>query len=904
MSVTMHMSATSSTMRDRAREALRLADADPRRSATLATAVAKQARDERDHAAAAIAERALGLAILHLEDLDTAAGHLRSAIALGRRAQSPQLVAEARMTLAYTLSRRGRPRLGLREIDAALQDLDGVERARAQAQRGVILHQLDRLDEALASYRSALRSLRRAGDGLWLQRVLSNRAVLHGYRYEFAAAENDLREAERLCTELDLPLNLAFARQNLGWVKAVRGDVPAALHYLDLAEQGFRRLGSQLGEVLRDRSELLLSVRLVAEARAAAEQAVAESERERRHLGLPEERLMLAQAATLDQDVDHALQQARRAVVEFSQQGRPEWATLARFVALSSRLAGAQRPQVAVRQVERVADELAAAGWPGAALDARLAAARLALDRGWTSRAFAQLQQASRGRNRGPATWRARAWHAEALLRLTRGNRGGAVRAARAGLRVLDEHRATIGATDLRARASEHRMGLAELGLRIALRDGHPRRVLAWAEQGRASHLLLRPVRPPEDPVLAEALAELRTIIRQIEEERREGGRGARLLQRLVVLERTIRDHNRRLPGDSVPQAGDPRLLDGLGAALGEAALLEFVQLDGVLQVVSVVDGRARLLQLGSVDQVRDLVELLPFALHRLARQRATATSRDAAVALLRHTAARLDAMLFAPLADALEGRPLVLVPTGPLQSLPWSVLPSCAGRPLTVAPSATLWQVASRHPPEAVGRVAVAAGPGLAGARAEAEAVASVYATSALVGAAATVDAVTAAMDGAGLVHLAAHGRVRADNPLFSSLRLADGPLTVYDLERLRQSPHTVVLAACDSGRSVVYAGDELLGLSATFLAHGTRRLVASVVPIPDAETTPLMIGFHRLLAAGVPAAAALGRAQQQVTEESTTALAAAAGFVCAGAGLTAPAPARPSSVSIPAGG
>jgi hypothetical protein len=63
-------------------------------------------------------------------------------------------------------------------------------------------------------------------------------------------------------------------------------------------------------------------------------------------------------------------------------------------------------------------------------------------------------------------------------------------------------------------------------------------------------------------------------------------------------------------------------------------------------------------------------------------------------------------------------------------------------------------------------------------------------------------------------------------------------------------------------------------------------------------------MIGFHRLLAAGVPAAAALGRAQQQVTEESTTALAAAAGFVCVGAGLTAPAPARPSSVSIPAGG
>src|SRR6266545_768213 len=119
----MRMSTTSSTMSNRAREALRLADAEPRRSAMLAAEVARQARDQRDHAAAAIAERALGLATLHLEDLDTAARHLRSAIALGRRARSPRLVAEARMTLAYTLSRRGRPRLGLREIDSALLDL-------------------------------------------------------------------------------------------------------------------------------------------------------------------------------------------------------------------------------------------------------------------------------------------------------------------------------------------------------------------------------------------------------------------------------------------------------------------------------------------------------------------------------------------------------------------------------------------------------------------------------------------------------------------------------------------------------------------------------------------------------------------------------------------------------------
>ena len=49
-----------------------------------------------------------------------------------------------------------------------------------------------------------------------------------------------------------------------------------------------------------------------------------------------------------------------------------------------------------------------------------------------------------------------------------------------------------------------------------------------------------------------------------------------------------------------------------------------------------------------------------------------------------------------------------------------------------------------------------------------------------------ATAARVLDAIDGARVVHFAAHGTFRADSPLFSALRLDDGPLTVYDLERL----------------------------------------------------------------------------------------------------------------------
>ena len=93
-----------------------------------------------------------------------------------------------------------------------------MARARAQAQRGAILLLLGRLDEALPDYQAALPVLRGADDHGWVYQVLCNRAVLYGYRQEFAAAEADLHEAAQLCAKLELDLSLGFVHQNLGWI--------------------------------------------------------------------------------------------------------------------------------------------------------------------------------------------------------------------------------------------------------------------------------------------------------------------------------------------------------------------------------------------------------------------------------------------------------------------------------------------------------------------------------------------------------------------------------------------------------------------------------------------------------------------------------------------------------------
>ncbi|MGH3794709.1 MAG: CHAT domain-containing protein [Pseudonocardiaceae bacterium] len=882
-------------MSEQASEALRLVQVAPTQAIRLARAAVRVARADDDPAAEAVAARALGLAWTYVGDLDEAIAHLRTSVAQGRRARVAAVVTEARMSLAFVLGRRGHFRRALREVEAALAEADGVARARVLVQRAAIHHLLGRLDEALAGYRRALPVLRQAGDLEWVQRALANRAVVHTFRHAYPAAEADLQEAGRLCAESGLVLSAGFVQENLAFVQARRGDVPAALRHLDAAERHYRALGAQTGSLLIDRSELLLSVGLSFEARIAAEQAVDELARDHRRVALPEAHLLLARVAALDGDSQRALDQAGRAVRAFDRQGRCAWAALARLQVLTARLAGGSRP-VRPAQAATVAAAMDAAGWSAPAVEAWLLAGRLALDRGDLASARAHLRTASRRRCRGPVTMRAQAWYGEALLRRSAGDRRGAISAVTAGLRLLDEHQASLGATDLRASLAGRRTELTGLALRIALQDGRADQVLRWAERGRAQRLL-RPLRPPADPVLARCLAELRATIADIEEAHRAGGRAGKLLHRQAALERVIRDHCRQRPGEPECRPAQPPRPDVLSQALGDAVLVEFIQVDDALRAVTLVDGRLRLHRLGSAAQAGRLADTLSLALHRLASGR-PAPAGAAGWSPVSRAAAELDGVLLRPLAGRIGDRALVLVPTGALQSVPWSTLPSCTGQPVTLAPSAALWHAAQR-PADAAGPVLVAAGPDLPGAQAEVEAVARVYgdtptgpsgAVTTLSGAAATVQAVGAALGGTSVAHLAAHGQIRGDNPLFSSLRLADGPLTVYDLERLDGVPHTVVLAACDAGRSVIRAGDEPLGLSAAFLGMGTRQLVAPVVPVPDGATVELMTAFHQLLARGCGAAEALTRAQRQCAAGPLATRAAAAGFVCTGGGLAIP--------------
>ncbi len=876
---------------DAAKSALDLVPADPRRAVCDARRAVELARLDGDRSAQSTAHRAWGLAARELGDLGTALTELGAAVRVASSAGLTVPAAQAQMSRAFVLLSQGKTQAALRDAENSAASLRGLDRARVLAQRGLILQRAGQLDEALAVYTAALSSLRRHDDKLWEARLRNNRAVLHAYRGCLRLAKADIARSEQLYEELNLPSAQAGAKWNLGFIEGRHGDIPAALAALDTAAEASRKLGMPIAPLLLDQGEVLLSAGLAAEATQAATVAVDELSRRGQAADLAEAQLLLARAELSAGTPAAAMLSAAAAQRSFARQHRPSWAAVAQYVGVRSAWAAGERSPRLLRSAAEAAARLEAAGWATAALDIRVLAARMAVDLGRLEVARTQLQTAARARRSGQLDQRAQAWHALALLRQQTGDQRGAYAAVSAGLDAAERHRALLGATELRVHVSGQTEELASLGVRLAVGEGAAARVLRSAERHRAATLRMRPALPPGDETLADLLTQLRMVAAEAEAAQLAGSPTRALHRSRLALEERLRRHLRHGHGTPAGQPGLPPVpvvLEELAGALAARVLVEYVECDGIRYAVVVRDGECSLHALGPVSAAAVELESLRFGWRRLAAGHGSAASLRAAVELAGHAAACLDQALLQPLSSLLADRQLVVVPAGELQALPWPMLPSCAGRPVTVAPSAASWLAArTAAARDGRGRAVLVAGPGLPGAAQELELLSPLYpAAQLLAGPDATVSAALRALDGADVAHVAAHGRFRADNPMFSSLVLADGPLTAYDIERLHRAPRTIMLAACDSALAPIRPGDEMMGLAAALLAVGAGAVVAALLPLPDTVSGQLAHSWHQLLSHGSSPAEALSVVASRACQDGPLAQVAAAALVCLGYG------------------
>jgi CHAT domain-containing protein len=124
-------------------------------------------------------------------------------------------------------------------------------------------------------------------------------------------------------------------------------------------------------------------------------------------------------------------------------------------------------------------------------------------------------------------------------------------------------------------------------------------------------------------------------------------------------------------------------------------------------------------------------------------------------------------------------------------------------------------------------------------------------------------------------VLHIAAHGRHSAENPLFSGLELADGSWFGYDIDQLPSVPQVVLLSACEVGRSSVRHGEELIGMTTAWLHAGVRWVIASAAAVNDEVAHDTLVAVHAGLRAGLDPAVALAAVEHRAG-------AAPAPFVC----------------------
>ncbi|MGF1492058.1 MAG: CHAT domain-containing protein [Microcoleaceae cyanobacterium] len=151
-----------------------------------------------------------------------------------------------------------------------------------------------------------------------------------------------------------------------------------------------------------------------------------------------------------------------------------------------------------------------------------------------------------------------------------------------------------------------------------------------------------------------------------------------------------------------------------------------------------------------------------------------------------------------------------------------------------------------------------------------EAQAIAQMLKTQAIIGEKATEELVVQNMPQARVIHLATHGLLHELRHL--GLRIPgalaltpteqnDGLLTAEEILTLKLNAELVVLSACNTGRGAI-TGDGVIGLSRSFISAGVPSVVVSLWLVPDASTSELMKTFYRQMQQGSDKATALRQA------------------------------------------
>lgn len=182
---------------------------------------------------------------------------------------------------------------------------------------------------------------------------------------------------------------------------------------------------------------------------------------------------------------------------------------------------------------------------------------------------------------------------------------------------------------------------------------------------------------------------------------------------------------------------------------------------------------------------------------------------------------------------------------------LPWEALLQKAGVNvyLTTIPNLKIWSLIDKSPVNTGSALVIGnpmGGDDLIHAEEEAQQIAKLFGTKALIGAKATKEAILRCLPEANIAHFATHAYFSLKNPLDSGIILADGVLTIREIIDLNIHLKLLVLSACETGMNSSLGGDEMAGFAQGFILAGARSMLVSLWKVDDQSTGALMAFFY----------------------------------------------------------
>jgi tetratricopeptide (TPR) repeat protein len=803
--------------------------------------------------------QAAGVAYRELQQLDRSVTVLREAALEAERFGDQRLVGLIALSRSATDLYAGRGKRAVTRCREALEVLDGDDLLTGLSQLAGILHRTGRGGEAIHVFDEGLALARTLEARSPVAELHNNRAIMLGYLGRHDEAERGFVTARDLFASLATRDQVNAKRvvdmtHNLGWIAGRQGDLVRALILFDEAKRGYDRLHFE--QMLPDRCEVLVAAGLYNDALEEAESICILLDAQGAKADLAESLLMLAEIAIRLGKWDSAERAASRAGALLHASDRRGWSARAASLEIDARHAARDLAIPSRRVFARLRVEMSVGGLRSAVDELDILHARLAIRHGALDRA-SEVLRGLRIKSLGVQS-RSAARALRASLHQSHGRWRDARRELLAGVKELDRVRASSGSSELRVALGRHGAELMEIGLDIAFQSGRPTEILRWSERGRARSLKFPPVRAETE---GDEVHRSLDLLRDLDQRLRSDGITEPEFDELTrrrsdVSAEVRRASHRRSGGEGL--ANSDLTMARVRASLTDGVLVQIVEHGGALHAVVVTRRKSALVYLGAAVEIVAMMSRLRSAATRVLTGRGDRRVRDASKSVLDDTARQLDDVFSSVFPDGIQH--VILVPTAALHAAAWSAIPALDRRPFVVAPSIGTWLSAIGHRRTDVANPVVVAGPRLPLARAEAEAVAALTpGTVPLCVDDAVVNRVADALESANSIHLVCHGSFVADNPLFSSLELADGPLYAYDIERLRAVPSLIVLSACHAALSADRPGDELMGFVATLLAAGSSCVIASALPVPDHQiTVDAMVSLqHALIRGSLPAVA-----------------------------------------------